>query len=410
MPGAHEFAMKPAPAGRNSRKASLVPKEDDARSHVVADTTSKAFERSPLNGTIPESAVSPTTPTTRESFLITPVPPSPPLAPTPTAPTSPIPSTSTSNLSSSASQPPKTPTTPSNPTVTTAPLETTPAPTPNRPAPPSPNVSRRVSSISSTSGRSLRSSRPPSRTVSRAGSTRKSAAQQQQLISTPSKVPITSSSPLPSPRSFAFAVPLAGALAASTPRVLIHIRDFAYPRTDERFRGLGADIPRANRVARLNRRLRPGSGAGSQSSGDDEREDDEDDEDTDAAWDMLRHGWKGAGFVDRGGASGAPSQAEMDWNFRDGAEEEEEEEEEDDGEGETPLWPGLYRALYAFQPEGTAEMALEEDQLVRVVGRGGGVGWAVVVDESADTPDTHALVPEGYLTPVRMDWEDEEEA
>ena len=39
---------------------------------------------------------------------------------------------------------------------------------------------------------------------------------------------------------------------------------------------------------------------------------------------------------------------------------------------EPPLLPGLYRALYAFEPEGTAEMRLDEDQVVRVIGRGGG--------------------------------------
>jgi hypothetical protein len=45
---------------------------------------------------------------------------------------------------------------------------------------------------------------------------------------------------------------------------------------------------------------------------------------------------------------------------------------------DSPLPPGIYRALYAFEAEGTAEMSLSEGQLVRVVGRGGGVGWAVV--------------------------------
>ena len=64
-------------------------------------------------------------------------------------------------------------------------------------------------------------------------------------------------------------------------------------------------------------------------------------------------------------------------------------DEEDGG----PLIPGRYRALYAFEPEGTAEMALEEDQVVHVIGRGGGVGWAVVQKEDG----SHALVPESYL-------------
>ncbi|PPQ66832.1 hypothetical protein CVT24_008691 [Panaeolus cyanescens] len=94
-------------------------------------------------------------------------------------------------------------------------------------------------------------------------------------------------------------------------------------------------------------------------------------------------------------------------------------EEEEEDEGEDQLYPGLYRALYAFEPEGTAEMRLEEDQIVRVVGRGGGVGWAVVVvPEGEEVGEVnggvgvlvaegaqggkatrHALVPESYLEP-----------
>jgi len=62
-------------------------------------------------------------------------------------------------------------------------------------------------------------------------------------------------------------------------------------------------------------------------------------------------------------------------------------------EQDGPLVSGTYRALYPFEPEGTAEMALEEGQVVKVIGRGGGVGWAIVEKEDG----THALVPESYL-------------
>ncbi|KAG8798305.1 hypothetical protein FRC18_008699 [Serendipita sp. 400] len=84
--------------------------------------------------------------------------------------------------------------------------------------------------------------------------------------------------------------------------------------------------------------------------------------------------------------------------------------------------------MYAFEAEGTAEMTLEEGQLVKVVGRGGGVGWAVVerdwtpgkgdkVAESRDSSSEdkidasgsgalalagQALVPEGYLEPYQL--------
>ena len=49
-------------------------------------------------------------------------------------------------------------------------------------------------------------------------------------------------------------------------------------------------------------------------------------------------------------------------------------------------------------------MALEEDQLVKIIGKGGGVGWAIAIVEGADADEReggHALVPESYLEFVR---------
>jgi hypothetical protein len=72
--------------------------------------------------------------------------------------------------------------------------------------------------------------------------------------------------------------------------------------------------------------------------------------------------------------------------------------------------------LYAFDPEGTAEMALVEDQIVRVIARGGGVGWAIVerayengvgVGAVGLEAAGQALVPESYLEPYQLDGEDE---
>lgn len=69
-------------------------------------------------------------------------------------------------------------------------------------------------------------------------------------------------------------------------------------------------------------------------------------------------------------------------------------------------------------------MALVEDQIVRVIARGGGVGWAIV-ERTAEKGDGNgnddgdgvggfgleaagqALVPESYLEPYRLDDEDE---
>lgn len=220
----------------------------------------------------------------------------------------------------------------------------------------------------------------------------------------------------------------------------IKVRDFGFPASDARHVGLGPDVPRANEVGRLNKRLArrslSGSDSGDSVDGDGEEEYAEGDGDVDGdsysgfgGWNsqlLGRLSWVGAAAAaasvsaagEGEGEGDRPSQSVLEMNF-------EQEEEEAEEEEEEPLYPGIYRALFTFEPEGTAEMRLDEDQLVRVVGRGGGVGWAIVVDESAVLSEEekedavargetvavrHALVPEGYLEPVKLDWEEEEGA
>ncbi|KIJ30249.1 hypothetical protein M422DRAFT_268217 [Sphaerobolus stellatus SS14] len=85
------------------------------------------------------------------------------------------------------------------------------------------------------------------------------------------------------------------------------------------------------------------------------------------------------------------------------------------------LTPGIYLALFHFEPEGTAEMALVEGQEVRVVGRGGGVRWVVVIREESNAStageaeekrgegvEEYVLVPESYLKFVKGDEEENE--
>ncbi|KAH7344183.1 hypothetical protein B0J17DRAFT_714338 [Rhizoctonia solani] len=74
-------------------------------------------------------------------------------------------------------------------------------------------------------------------------------------------------------------------------------------------------------------------------------------------------------------------------------------------EDDPPFIPGIYRAMYPFEPEGTAEMGLVEDQRVNVLGRGGGIGWVVVLKSNGE----QALVPEGYLELVRPDLDDDDD-
>jgi len=202
-----------------------------------------------------------------------------------------------------------------------------------------------------------------------------------------------------------------------TPRplsLLIKIRDFAFPSCDDRHLGKGPDAPKANKYRRSS--------------------DDLSDEDSDVSLGLesRNSGWGGftwGGLTNRiswsfgSGRAAAdgnepPSKTDFERNFdvsspveektvfgeQDVADEDEEGDEDNDdyeydehSEGGN-LLPGIYRAIYAFEPEGTAEMALEEDQIVNVLGRGGGVGWAIV--EKAD--GVQALVPESYLELVEL--------
>lgn len=160
--------------------------------------------------------------------------------------------------------------------------------------------------------------------------------------------------------------------AAPRRSFLVKIRDFAFPQGDDRHVGSG---PFAKR----------GSVASSTGSG--------------------RGGWLGRVFGRKRNGDGEGEENPEANSSQDDSDDpyysdEEDEQGVGDEDGEAPFVPGLYRALYAFEPEGTAEMALAEDQQVRVLGRGGGVGWVVVLK-----PDgiAQGLVPESYLELIRPD-------
>ncbi|KAF8485384.1 hypothetical protein DFH94DRAFT_624645, partial [Russula ochroleuca] len=278
------------------------------------------------------------------------------------------------------------------------------------------------SNLKSPSRNSLRSSRD-SLTSSRpappspAGSRRTSAA-------------LSRHSSTRSPRRASSSSAVAAPAQAAASMAPVKIRDFAFPDEDARHAGTGPLTPRPNR--RLQRPLStehddPSSAGGGGPYGF-------------TGWGLGRLGWFGArsstsasagtvtGTPDDYAAStgSGPSQRDFARNFTDAMSPEyeaddpyeslDDDDDDDDvdddrfggagGNGEQrPLIPGLYRALYVFEPEGTAEMALEEDQIVRVIGRGGGVGWAIV---ARDGDEGHALVPEGYLELVSLDRDSEQ--
>jgi hypothetical protein len=90
-------------------------------------------------------------------------------------------------------------------------------------------------------------------------------------------------------------------------------------------------------------------------------------------------------------------------------------------ESTNELEPGVYRALYSFQAEGPNEMDLKQGQLYRILGLGGGDGWAVALrhwtieelikgtredgddGDGSNDEETQGLVPESYLEVYRSD-------
>ncbi|CCA74076.1 hypothetical protein PIIN_08030 [Serendipita indica DSM 11827] len=141
---------------------------------------------------------------------------------------------------------------------------------------------------------------------------------------------------------------------------IIIVRDFAYAEDDERF----SKRP----IESLPMSERPAVEAGQAHDREDGWDDDGDD------WD---HRWHYAD--DDGSGSMTP--------LRDGSHAYDEDSQahgkeygyaQEEIDPDMPLPPGIYRAVYAFEAEGTAEMSLQEGDLVKVIGRGGGVGWAVV--------------------------------
>jgi hypothetical protein len=174
----------------------------------------------------------------------------------------------------------------------------------------------------------------------------------------------------------------------------------------------------------MNKRLVGGSVSSFASSSDGDGDDKSGDDGEDTSWGGFQWGFGKFSWMPRknlNDAGGAPDRTDFARNFGEEDDEWEDYEEgvgelddyhaEDEDGGNTllsdePLYPGLYRAMYPFEPEGASEMALEEGQFVRVVGRGGGVGWAIVVrDPKSGEGDVsvHALVPESYLEAVKLD-------
>ncbi|PVF98101.1 hypothetical protein CPB86DRAFT_785103 [Serendipita vermifera] len=97
----------------------------------------------------------------------------------------------------------------------------------------------------------------------------------------------------------------------------------------------------------------------------------------------------------------------------DGVDGDEDSSPESSDREDSPLRPGIYRVLFAFTAESLAEMSVNEDQLIRVLGRGGGEGWVVALrtwtpdrdigttshpsTEEENHEEEHGLVPESYI-------------
>ncbi|KAI8984822.1 hypothetical protein BD414DRAFT_417946 [Trametes punicea] len=368
--GAHEFASRP-PSSSSTKSV--------ARNSTGARDEPQAMATAAVNGdTTPTTATVPPQPLPITSSLTSPATPTPDSVFQVKTPTTQI--TVPDPPSDVGSQPVSL-------TASALTSQNRDSLTSSRPAPPSPAGSRRTSAA-----------------LSRHSSTARSNRQSRASLLQVSHEPEASSS------SVATVTP------SSQPKrrsLVCKIRDFAYDPSDERHVGRGPDAPRANRPRQRWSTYSTASSSSATSSSRPDEDEDDTGEDARGSWGSYRWNTLSKHFSWGPGqaADDGPSRTDFERNFDASSPTEEAGDPYDgsdvgdyddahEGVGEdSPLVPGLYRALYAFEPEGTAEMALEEEQMVRVVGRGGGVGWAVVEKEGGG----HALVPESYLELVEAD-------
>ncbi|KAH8105442.1 hypothetical protein BXZ70DRAFT_1061996 [Cristinia sonorae] len=251
--------------------------------------------------------------------------------------------------------------------------------TSSRPAPPSPAVSRRTSAA-----------------LSRHSSSAHSTRQSKDLEKMSSSIVSSATKRASKARSW-----------------IIKVRDFAFPPSDDRHEGRGHDVPRPNRARYRHSTL---SNSSTSSTTPETTEDQDEELSRQQGWGSFRWNTLSSHFSWGKGESqqsGGPSHTDFERNFDaagnqiedDDSEEYQEGDEEYDYPEDGPLVPGLYRALYAFEPEGATEMALEEGQVVKIIARGGGVGWAVAEKEDGE----HALVPEGYLELIEADADEQQD-
>ncbi|KAJ7747452.1 hypothetical protein DFH07DRAFT_1037187 [Mycena maculata] len=442
IPGAHEFAMKPAPPGKRREPRSRTQSEEgsdelgpgQSNGRVARDrdtgspgpTTPRPLldpaSASPGSATTPTAATmsahaTPKDASSGPSSIHAPSMPKSDSTSTPT-PTSTLTSAAPSNpivsVPASPSKrvsfppPPRTPTTPATPaTPTVAEI-----PSSSRPAPPSPALSRRTSAVPGSLVRS-----------SSSASSRGSASATQSRRT--SRVLAGARHRLSRSTSAADAEEEEQE-EEKEPRAPITVRDFAFPPADARHAGLGPDVPPQCDPRRLARKLR---GAARLSDYSDAGTGEEEEEEGD---------WGGSAFLGRlrmslnmgggtaGWASGAAhgdgvGAADFARNFGDEGEYENEGEgeyEDEDGlyyeepaappDADVP--PGLYRAQFAFSALDAAEMPLVEGQLVHVLGAGA-AGWAVARErEPPLVLDALGVLELGALVGARRDagrvWEE----
>ncbi|KAJ7062716.1 hypothetical protein C8F01DRAFT_1135015 [Mycena amicta] len=415
--GAHEFAMKPAPLGKNSLKDHNAGEREAVvgvngfnglaspstpRALAIPQSHGHGSQKSPLS----PGGITPTATSSSSAATFTPSN----LTPPPSAKRVSFPPPSSA---------PRTPTTPTAMSMAQHEL------TSSRPAPqsPAPALSRRTSLARSASSASS-SSRRASGSHMSGGTQSKRASRvlsgvRHRLSQSVSAADVAglrdAEDDADADHEDAVVVPA----ARQNQRRPIRIRDFAFVQSDARCSGEGDDVPRACDPTLLNRRLN-GSPCPSPASSRHSLSLDDDDDDDDDGWggfgypQRLSFDFSAAAKMNGDGASAA----DFARNFggaEDSADNDNDNEPMAAGAG-GGLAPGIYRAQFAFDAEGEAEMPLEEGQLMYVVGSGATMApeddqlpqedeegpapqWAVawqrhppLVRPDLDVMDVHALI------------------
>jgi hypothetical protein len=197
----------------------------------------------------------------------------------------------------------------------------------------------------------------------------------------------------------------------SLPRLHLIVRDFAFPPSDDRHHGIKPPPPESAPISASSSELALGSLG---------KKHDKQRKSSFGNWGTFSlggFGWgslKGAVTGRSGSRTGDDERPDLDASILSPSSSFDAEDDQryppigdddDEYDEEEPLGPepeGFYRAMFPFEAMGQYEMTVDQDEVLYVSGRGGGVGWVLAkrTREVREGELIEGLVPESYIEPA----------